>query len=71
MHIAQLIGDTPPQDGNDYDPFDKEKAMMHINQPTSDLHNLNNTVDRPFNTLSEQELCPGNSTIMEINEAFR
>ncbi len=73
--------------GNNYDPFDKEKAVMHINQhkaegriatgllyinqTTSDLHDLTNTIDRPFNVLVEQELCPGNSTLMEINEAFR
>lgn len=72
---------------NDYDPTDKENALHHINaykkqgkiatgllyinQSMSDLHELQETVDRPLNSLGNQELCPGSETLNDINNTFR
>ena len=72
---------------NDYDPSDKENALHHINaykkqgkiatgllyinQSMSDLHELQETVDRPLNSLGNQELCPGSETLNDINNTFR
>jgi 2-oxoglutarate/2-oxoacid ferredoxin oxidoreductase subunit beta len=73
--------------GEDYDPYDKENALHHINvykkkgkiatgllyinQSKSDLHELQDTVDKPFNQLSQHDLCPGSEVLMDINETFR
>lgn len=70
-----------------YDPYDKENALHHIsqykkqgkiatgllyiNQSTSDLHELQETVDKPFNSLNNHDLCPGNECLMDINSTFR
>lgn len=70
-----------------YDPYDKENALHHINahkkqgkiatgllyinQSTSDLHALQDTVEKPFNKLSTQDLCPGNEALADINNTFR
>ena len=72
---------------SNYDPYDKENALHHINkhkkqgqiatgllyinQSTSDLHELQDTVDKPFNTLGNHDLCPGNEVLRDINETFR
>jgi len=70
-----------------YDPYDKENALHHINQhkkegqiatgllyinqSTSDLHELIDTVDKPFNSLTEHDLCPGDEVLSGINQMFR
>ena len=57
--------------GNDYDPSNKQNALQHIsehknkgeiatgllyiNQSTSDLHELQDTVDKSFNQLTEHD----------------
>lgn len=72
---------------NNYDPTDKENALHHINehkkqgkiatgllyinQSTSDLHELQETVDKPLNCLGNQELCPGSEALNDINNTFR
>ena len=73
--------------GQDYDPTNKENALHHvnaykeqgkiatgllyINQSTSDLHELQETVDKPLNSLGNQELCPGSKALNDINNTFR
>lgn len=73
--------------GENYDPYDKENALHHINehkkngkiatgllyinQSSSDLHELQDTVDKPFNTLGTQDLCPGSEALANINDTFR
>ena len=73
--------------GEDYDPYDKENALHHINayknkgkiatgllyinQSKSDLHDLQDTVDKPFNQLTHHDLCPGNDALSDINQTFR
>jgi len=72
---------------DDYDPYDKENALHHINaykkqgkiatgllyinQTTSDLHEIQDTFDKPFNSLGNIELCPGNAALTNINDTFR
>ncbi len=73
--------------GMNYDPYDKENALHHINQykkqgkiatgllyinqSTSDYHELQDTVDKPFNTLTQHDLCPGSEVLADINNTFR
>ncbi|MEX2131091.1 MAG: 2-oxoacid:ferredoxin oxidoreductase subunit beta [Pseudohongiellaceae bacterium] len=70
-----------------YDPSDRENALHHINsfkkqgkiatgllyinQNISDLHEVLDTVDRPFNSLTTHDLCPGNEVLQTINDTFR
>jgi 2-oxoglutarate ferredoxin oxidoreductase subunit beta len=70
-----------------YQPYDRENALHHINQfkkqgkiatgllyinqDISDYHELNESVDKPFNSLSAHDLCPGNEVLKAINETFR
>ena len=72
---------------SDYQPYDRENALHHINaykkkgkiatgllyinQDISDLHELNDSVDKPLNSLGSQELCPGNEVLQSINDTFR
>lgn len=46
-------------------------GLLYINQETSDLHQLIDTVDKPFNSLGIQDLCPGNEVLQTINDTFR
>jgi 2-oxoglutarate ferredoxin oxidoreductase subunit beta len=72
---------------SNYEPYSKEDALHHINafkksgkiatgllyinQDIADLHELNDSVDKPLNSLSSQDLCPGNEVLQAINETFR
>jgi 2-oxoglutarate ferredoxin oxidoreductase subunit beta len=71
----------------DYDPTDRVKALeyvahhaakgevitglLYIQAEAEDLHAHLNTVQTPFNQLSEKELCPGAATLEKINAALR
>ncbi len=71
----------------DYDPSDRLNAMSHIqahqargevatgllyiDPSADDLHGHLGTVDRPFNTLSAKELCPGAAALEKINRSLR
>ena len=46
-------------------------GLLYINQSTSDLHELQDTVDKPFNSLNNHDLCPGNEVLADINDTFR
>jgi 2-oxoglutarate ferredoxin oxidoreductase subunit beta len=72
---------------DDYDPTDRVKALEYVAQhaakgevvtgllylhpESEDLHAHLNTVEVPFNTLSEKELCPGAGMLEKINAALR
>jgi len=72
---------------SNYEPNDKENALHHINafkkqgkiatgllyinQDISDLHELIDTVNKPFNSLTTPDLCPGKEVLETINETFR
>jgi len=71
----------------DYDPTDRVKAMdyvqshqakgelvtglLYLHPEPEDLHRHLNTVDAPFNTLGEKQLCPGSAILDRINESLR
>lgn len=46
-------------------------GILYINPDTKDTHEILHTTDRPLNSLNEQDLCPGNAILQEINDSFR
>ena len=46
-------------------------GLIYVDTDPNDLHDTLNTVGKPLNTLKEDCLCPGNSTLQSINESFR
>jgi len=42
-----------------------------LNPDSSDLHNLLETSDRPLNSLTKAELCPGTDILDHINADLR
>ncbi|HVF34088.1 MAG TPA: 2-oxoacid:ferredoxin oxidoreductase subunit beta [Candidatus Saccharimonadia bacterium] len=70
-----------------YDPTDRIAAMnyvqehqargevvtglLYVDPRAQDLHEHLATVDAPFNTLAERELCPGNAQLDRINASLR
>ena len=71
----------------DYDPGDRIRAMNYLQQraaegelvtgllyhrpEAADLHAHLQTVDTPFNSLTERELCPGAEALERLNAALR
>jgi 2-oxoglutarate ferredoxin oxidoreductase subunit beta len=71
----------------EYDPIDRVKALEYVAQHAAkgevvtgllylspdaeDLHAHLNTVETPFNVLSEAELCPGAGMLEKINASLR
>ncbi len=72
---------------NDYDPQDRVGALsfvqrkqsegevvtglLYIDPEATDCHKVLNTVEQPLNSLSEADLCPGNSALDGLNASFR
>ena len=72
---------------NDWDPLDRISAMnavqqsrikseiltglLYIDTDTSDLHEMIRTSDRPLNSLTKNELCPGNEMLGKLNASLR
>lgn len=71
----------------DWDPMNKRSAMnalanakdkgeiltglIYVNQAPGNLHDTLQTNDRPLNTLTKQDLCPGAKVLEEINAEWR
>lgn len=71
----------------DWDPLDRSSAMnavlnsklkgeiltglLYMVPETGDLHEMLQTSDRPLNSLSQAELCPGSETLDKINVSLR
>jgi 2-oxoglutarate ferredoxin oxidoreductase subunit beta len=71
----------------EYDPIDRVRALEYVAQhaakgevvtgllylslDSEDLHAHLNTVEMPFNQLSEKELCPGAGALEKINASLR
>ena len=71
----------------DWDPLNRQSAMnavlnakakneiltglLYVNPDANDLHHMINTSDRPLNTLTKAELCPGSEMLKEINADLR
>ncbi len=71
----------------DWDPTDKFSAinavqkakakdeiltgLLYLNSDAQNFHGLLETSDKPLNSLTEKELCPGSQVLKEINDSFR
>ena len=71
----------------DLDPFDRTSALInmekhrtagdiltgliYLNKDSRDLHDVMETTRRPHNTLTEDDLCPGNQMLKNINDSLR
>jgi 2-oxoglutarate/2-oxoacid ferredoxin oxidoreductase subunit beta len=71
----------------DWDPLDRSSAMnavlnsklkgeiltglLYMVPETDDLHQMIQTSDRPLNSLSKEELCPGSEILADINSGLR
>jgi 2-oxoglutarate/2-oxoacid ferredoxin oxidoreductase subunit beta len=46
-------------------------GLLYVDPQPEDLHGYLNTVDSPFNRLSERELCPGSAALAKLNASLR
>lgn len=46
-------------------------GLLYIDQDSRDLHELERTVNRPLNSLTKEDLCPGSKALEAINAGFR
>lgn len=46
-------------------------GLLYVNQDITDTHDIINSTLRPLNSLTEDDLCPGNNALEEINESLR
>ncbi len=46
-------------------------GLLYLNPQMPDTHEIVGTTDKPLNSLSEKELCPGSSVLDTINQSFR
>ena len=46
-------------------------GILHVNETLKDTHDILETTDKPLNTLTKKELCPGNQTLQKIFENYR
>ncbi len=71
----------------DWDPYDRLSAtnavrqakrrdeiltgLLYVNENSIDLHDLLDTSARPLNSLSQNELCPGQDALAKLNASLR
>ncbi len=71
----------------DWDPYDRLSAtnavrqakrrdeiltgLLYVNENSTDLHDLLDTSARPLNSLSQNELCPGQDALAKLNASLR
>lgn len=46
-------------------------GLLYIDAESQDMHDLEETVDRPLNTLQEEDLCPGSERLDTLMQDFR
>ncbi len=46
-------------------------GLLYVDQDSSDLHEMIKTSERPLNSLSKADLCPGSEMLSEINASLR
>jgi 2-oxoglutarate ferredoxin oxidoreductase subunit beta len=46
-------------------------GLLYVNQEITDTHDIINSSLRPLNSLTEEDLCPGNNVLQKINEGLR
>jgi 2-oxoglutarate ferredoxin oxidoreductase subunit beta len=79
IHLSKLAPDWDPTDRfSAVNRLHKCKSKGHvltglyyIDVKSEDLHVKINTVDKPLNKLTQEELCPGQDQLNGINESFR
>lgn len=85
MHDGSLIRLKKLQ--NDWDPMNRLSSitamqtaktngeiltgLLFVEPETDDLHSMIETCDKPLNTLTESDLCPGSSVLEKINSSNR
>ena len=46
-------------------------GLLYMNPESNDLHDVLATSDKPLNTLTEADLCPGSSVLSDLNKRLR
>ena len=46
-------------------------GLLYLNTESRDLHELIETSEKPLNTLTKKDLCPGAEVLRAINDGFR
>ncbi len=46
-------------------------GLIYLHEDPQDTHKKINSVDKPLNSLSQGEVCPGNAVLDALNEGFR
>jgi 2-oxoglutarate ferredoxin oxidoreductase subunit beta len=46
-------------------------GVLYVNPASADTHDILHTCERPLNSLTETDLCPGSAVLEEINAAHR
>ncbi len=46
-------------------------GLLYLNTDTKNTHEIINTSDRPLNSLTKEDLCPGSDILEAINESLR
>ena len=46
-------------------------GLIYLDRTSADLHEVLDTVHKPLNTLAEEDLCPGNRVLENINASLR
>jgi 2-oxoglutarate ferredoxin oxidoreductase subunit beta len=85
MHDGSLIQLRKLE--QDWDPMDRFSAvtavqnarekgeiltgLLYVNTDSKDLHDIIQSSDRPLNSLTQAELCPGSAALAKLNESLR
>lgn len=46
-------------------------GLLYINEESKDLHHILDTTEKPLNTLTHEDLCPGSEVLKEVNAGLR
>lgn len=46
-------------------------GLLYVDTDSKDLHDIIQSSDRPLNTLTQAELCPGSAALAKLNESLR
>ncbi len=79
IHLHKLAPNWDPRDRNSaVNRLHAAKArgeiltgLLYIDPESSDMHELEQTVQQPLNTLTETDLCPGSTALDKLMDGFR
>jgi len=46
-------------------------GLLYVDTDSKDLHDIIQSSDRPLNSLSQPELCPGSAALAKLNDSLR